>query len=676
MTVRSVIIGLLCAAFLAGVTYFNDFVINQTFLIGNLLPIGVYGLLILFLLLGNPVLGRIGSGWALRAPEIAVIIALMFAVCGIPGSGLLRNFNTVVMFPHQLENTEPGWQESGIVDLAPDIMLADPGEEGEALGSWLRGLSVSGEWISPGDIPWHAWSETLGFWMPLLILFWGALLGLTIVLHRQWSQYEHLPYPLAAITNSFLPGPDGENAPVFRNRLFLIAAGVVMVIHLNNYFHSLNPGLIEVKLQHNFASIFNNLPSDFRAGGLFNRVFNFKLYFTIIGVAYFLARDVSFSIGFAPILWAIVAGIFNVYGVNIRGSTVFEPGDYMRGGAVLGLLVMVLYTGRHYYLQTLRAAVFVGPRPREDTTVIWAMRIFLVCFTASVFWLTRTGLEWQLSLILMAFIAATFTVMGRILAETGLLMIQPGFSPAVVLGGLIGTQAFGPEVVLIMSLVCVVFMIDPRDSFMPFIVNAIKLGDLQRVEPRRLGPWLALAALVGLAVAVPATLYWQYQGGQANIDEWTTNYSSKAAFRDALDVQRRLEAQGALEDALERSGWSRVLSLSNNRTAWFAFIAGGAAAMLFAWMRLRFVRWPLHPLIFVIWTSWAGYVFAVSFLIGCGIKAAVTRYAGEATYQRMKPAMVGLIFGELLAALICILINFGIYLATGEPPDRFVILPS
>ncbi|MHC5057610.1 MAG: DUF6785 family protein, partial [Planctomycetota bacterium] len=73
MTKRAVGIGLALAVTLGGVTYFNNSVMRQTWLVGNYLPISVYGSLILFLVIVNPLLGRIGDSWRLGSRELAVI---------------------------------------------------------------------------------------------------------------------------------------------------------------------------------------------------------------------------------------------------------------------------------------------------------------------------------------------------------------------------------------------------------------------------------------------------------------------------------------------------------------------------------------------------------------------------------------------------------------------------
>jgi len=95
----------------------------------------------------------------------------------------------------------------------------------------------------------------------------------------------------------------------------------------------------------------------------------------------------------------------------------------------------------------------------------------------------------------------------------------------------------------------------------------------------------------------------------------------------------------------------------------------------FTAIRLRWPKWPLHPVLFLIWNTYGGRVFAASFLGGWGIKVLVTQYAGASWYQRLKPLMFGLIAGEMLGGLVPIAIGFVYWLATGLPPKVFNILP-
>ena len=68
MTVRAVLLGLAGAAAVCALTYMNDFILRQTFLVGNYMPISVYGGLLLFLLVVNPVPPS-GRRWKRRGPQ-------------------------------------------------------------------------------------------------------------------------------------------------------------------------------------------------------------------------------------------------------------------------------------------------------------------------------------------------------------------------------------------------------------------------------------------------------------------------------------------------------------------------------------------------------------------------------------------------------------------------------
>lgn len=119
MTIRAVLIGLLLALLVSGATYFNDWVIGQTQLIGNHLPISVFGIAVLLLFCINPLLRTAGKRAPLRAAEIGVIVALGLAVCGWPGSNFFRGFTTVTAYPAHWLKTKANWKSSHVMSYVP-----------------------------------------------------------------------------------------------------------------------------------------------------------------------------------------------------------------------------------------------------------------------------------------------------------------------------------------------------------------------------------------------------------------------------------------------------------------------------------------------------------------------------------------------------------------------------
>ena len=124
MTWRAVLAGILAGAFVCAFCYFNDGVMHQTMFIGSIMPISVYGGLILFVLLVNPLLKR----WAFSAGELTVALALTLVMCGIPGAGLMRSGTAALMMPHYWERSSPAPGMPHITSVSVSATVSSPAE--------------------------------------------------------------------------------------------------------------------------------------------------------------------------------------------------------------------------------------------------------------------------------------------------------------------------------------------------------------------------------------------------------------------------------------------------------------------------------------------------------------------------------------------------------------------
>lgn len=692
MSTRAVVLGFLGAAFICGYTYFNDGVLRQTMFVGNHMPTSVYGGLLLVLFLVNPVLGALTRrrrvpSWLrpFSAREAAVMAALSLPACCVPYSSMLRILPKTAMLPHHYARTEPGWSWKDAdgtahtaIEYAPRRMLADPAaDEGDALTGFVQGLRLGGEPIGLRDVPWHAWRATLLFWLPLFGLLWVALTGLALVFHRQWSRHEHLPYPLVQFTSAMLPAPDGSPSPVFRQRSFWAAMVAVLAIHGNNYLCVYFPEtLIEIRRSFAFWPLARLFPTFMRGGGW--SLINPQFYFSAVAIAYLLASDVSLAVGLGPFVFKYAGGILAGYGISLEGGTRFSPRieQGLVYGGYVGFFAAMLYTGRHFYLQVLRRALGGRSGGAVDAVCVWGMRAFLAGFAVFVADIAMLGLDWQLALLYGLLTIVIFAVMGRIIAETGLFFIAPYLYPCVFLLGMLGEQSLGPRVLMIMFLLTCMVLIDPRETFMPYMVNTIKLLDDHRLRLGRAVPLALAAVFLGLAVAVPVTLYFAYDRG-VNWEDWfATKGVPMWAPEGAMRARTRLLAQDRLAEAETVQGWARFRGMKPDRRFLVSFGIALGGVILFTVGRLRFARWPLHPVLFLVWPGYAGYMMAWSFLGGCFLKTVVTRYGGVQAYQKLKPFMFGLIAGDVLAGLLVIAMGLIYNLYTGKLPRTYWVLPG
>ncbi|MBD3392807.1 MAG: hypothetical protein GF418_11950, partial [Chitinivibrionales bacterium] len=119
MTLRAAFLGLLFAFFVSSVVYFNDQVIQQTYLIGNHFPIIVFGVLVILLLFINPLARLAGHRFVLKSGEIAVIMAMGLVVCGWPGSGFFRGFTALITMPSNMVKVNSSWQATHVMSYVP-----------------------------------------------------------------------------------------------------------------------------------------------------------------------------------------------------------------------------------------------------------------------------------------------------------------------------------------------------------------------------------------------------------------------------------------------------------------------------------------------------------------------------------------------------------------------------
>ncbi len=680
MTLKAILIGVLGVIFLNGFTYFNDHVLRQPMFISHFLPISVYGAFILLVLFINPLLKKLGRRAVFTGRELAVVLTLVLTSAAIPGSSLMRTFPDFLVMPHQLMKTQPGWQEKDLMELAPDGALVEleEGREETILNGFLGGLAGKGETIGLSDVPWSAFGKPFRLWLPIILALWIGLLGLSLVVHRQWAHHEHLPYPIVRFVSVLMPGnrrhDSGAAEPgLLRNKIFWLGLAVVAAIHMNNYLglwmdHWFQPGSwIPVKLELNLHSFRNNtfLNSIYNAQGSF--IFQPRVYFTIVAFGYFLAKEVSFSLAIGPVLWVLISMLYKSNDISAVVSS--EVAKSYTMGSYLAFVGTILFTGRFYYMSVLKKSAFLNVREKVPSEAVLGSRVFILSMAVLTFLISQTGIDWQLAIIFVAITVVLFLVMSRIVAETGVFFVQAGVFPVTFILAVMGYRAVGPELALALFFVSTVLTIDLREALMPFFVNNLKILDTQNVKVKSGFSLGMIAVIVGLAVAVPATLYFQYSYGHDAKDRYATNTVPGDPFRTSAKMVDELNAKGQLEESMQAKGWERFgrIKTTKPELPW-AIAVGGLLVLVCAAGRLRFAGWPIHPVMFLIWATYPAQFMAWSFLIGWAVKTGVTRYGGENTYRKLQPLMFGLIGGEMLAGIVVILIGLGFFIINGEPP--------
>jgi hypothetical protein len=661
--------------------HFNDVYMGQTYMVGNFLPISVIGLLTVLVMVVSPLLHRISPRYRLRPAELAVIVALPLAACVVPGSGFLRSFTPAMMLPIHYEKTQPSWQKNQVLSFVPEgliVKVTDPKDEEAVLGSFLQGKGTTTQHISLQDVPWNAWMPVLKRWVPFFLVFMIALIGLSVVFHRQWSTHEHLVYPVAEFVKLLTGGDDKHAYPaILRRRVFWYAFSPVLLLHLVNGFQAWRPSSIAIPHMVDITPIkelFPMLSEGFGSGFLWKT----QIYFSIVAFAYFLPSDIALSLGLAAFMTAVFSGLLLTYGINATYEWI-GAGEIqgLMFGAYLAMFVMILYSGRAYYARVLAASFTLrGGQSAVEPVAVWGCRIFLFGSVVAAFIMHAMGLPWLYAVLMLLLFVILFSCMSRACAETGLVFMQPSWQAAGVLVGLMGSAALGPEVLAVAALLCVVISIDPREAMMPYIVNALRIGENAGVKRSRLAPLMTATLVIGLIGGLAMVLWLQYDRGVGLNDGWATSAVPRMGL-GLLDTQITLLKANNVFDQVCASNWLDRLSLLQPKRSFMQFLGLGFALFtVFAILRMRFSGWPLHPILFLAWFTFPAAAFSWSFFVGWAVKAVVVKFGGGNTYQSGKALMVGVIAGDLMGGLVFMVVGAVYYFITGFAPQKYPIFPG
>ncbi|MCJ7543531.1 MAG: hypothetical protein MUP47_03025 [Phycisphaerae bacterium] len=688
MTLRAILLGLLGAIALATLGYINNQVLELPSLIaGHQLPIAVIGTLTVVMVTINPLLWRLRRSWSFRPAELAVAAMLLMTSCSIPGRGFLENFIPSLSLPVHYYSINPGWRKNRVLSYAPRSMMlpAPPAADGSggtpalAAGpidpnavSWLVvGAGQKGRWLALDRVPWKPWVGPLIFWSPMLALMTVAVLCLSLVVHRQWTSHERLRYPIAEFATTLLSRPQGSAVPpVFRNKLFWIGLGVVTAIHVVNGLNKwYSNRLIQVPLDFPFRTLFETKWPILKKFPWTPQLTSLRLFPVVIGFSFFLASEVSLSLGLSQLLFLGPCLVMVTHGVDVSSHYVGGgPGGWQRFGSYLALALMMLYTGRRYYGGVLARALTFRRDPAVESSAAWACRLLLLSLAGMVLLAVSQGLAWSLAILTFLLIFVMLVSATRINAETGLFFVQPRWQPLGVLVGFFGGYALGPQGMVIIALLGMVLCLDVSQALMPYFVNSLRICENVGVRPSRAAGPAGGAYALAMAVGIVVAMWTSYNFG-FKLD-WSKNRAPKDSFEVVSRELTEVRIAGELEASQQLSPLARLGAFRPQKKFLAAAGIGVALVLVVGLLRLRLPWWPLHPVVFLVWDTHPMSQFSSSFLIGWLVKVAVMRLGGHRIYNTAKPLMTGLIAGDLLGMLIWMVVSSVQYLMTGLVPTE------
>lgn len=528
------------------------------------------------------------------------------------------------------------------------------------------------------EVPWPAWWPMLSVWAPLALALAAGSLCLALIVHPQWSKRELLPYPIPRFVGELTePG-------LLQQRAFWYALAAVAALQSLNYLHAWFPAAPSIPLQLKLKGLAALFPNASRVYGA-NGVFLPTLYPAVVAFAFFLSSSVSLSVGISQAAYMVLGASLVAAGTSLQADYIApQTGNMLRFGSYVAMACTILYLGRSYYLDVVRAGLGTSASGTVPGYVTWAARALVASVIAATACVMVAGVDPVFAVAFVVLSLMMLLVLARIVAETGLFCVQSWWMPIGIICAVTGVKTVGPTNYIVLALLSTTLVGDPRTSLLPYLVNGLKLADgtgradaagESRRSLGRLTRWLVVMLVVGFVVSTVTALVLQYRYGTTGLRIWNQRTLPALPFDSLASHLGDLQARGELSESVGMSSWERLISWSpDGALLWWAVI-GAALAASASIARLRLPWWPLHPVLFLIWGTQPASQLAASFFVGWILKVGVTSFFGAAGYRAVLPVVVGVIAGELAAASAVSIIGATYFLTTGTAPAFYSVLP-
>jgi hypothetical protein len=655
----TVLTGLLISVSAAALTHLHDGVIIQrNIALQDYTAPAAMGLFLLFALI-NAIANCVSRRWSLSAAEMAMALVLILASAPLARFTAHGLVGTVGLSPAMVESRHASLsalQRSNSFAALDKRYYLPPDESAR----YEAVFDPNTPGLAPVTaLPWSAWAGPLMSWAPLLAFFISLSVCLGYLLHWQWAKHELVQFPLAEYAAMLTRRSPGRAGPdVFYERSFWSGALAMFLIFGARGIQSHFERMIVIPTKFSYydlAAMFPFLNYSLEGYSLLRGT----VYFSIVAIAFLLPAEISLT---AWVLWPAMIGATYLYYTQTGERFTGQDAMMLASGAWWGMAALILWTGRHHYMNLIRAAVTGRSAANHVMALdqVWVARIMLISAAGLTVCLWLVGLPldvaflWTIALLLMSI------VLCRLVGEMGLPWVPLAVaSPVSLLPMALGETVLGAKGLSISAVVGSVLMPYNTTSLpvAPAVCNAAHVD-----EQGQRGRMLRSATLVGgfCCVALVASI----------IVLVVLGYSHEGAANDPPRFDAVVKAAGASArlggDLQTHQSVSERWGKFNPAPGFVAWASVGLVLVLsMGTLRLRFPRFPFHPLPMVLFGSWLLSRFWLAFLLGWFIKAVVIKIGGVTLFAKCRPFFAGIIAGLAMTLVTWMVAHIAVFVANG-----------
>jgi len=485
------------------------------------------------------------------------------------------------------------------------------------------------EGADDGKPPWRHWALPVVTWTGFFLVLWVTLYCVTWIMRRHWIDSERLTFPLVQVP-LVLTEEAGERTgqrPLHKDPLMWVGFALSFVHFASIMLHAANPAVPTLGTRFDIGALFTEHPWNSLAP------YWWAIYNPLLaGLAYFASQDLCFSMFF---FFFLIKGVFVFYTLTGYRYPAGLPFFWEQSaGAFFAIALFYVWAGRNHLAKVLRAAL--GKEADDEGYRLPVVGLALG-FAALCYWYVSVGMSWWVAALFFGMVVLFAVVFTRGRAESGApsLASFPFWQASRQLKSFLGSaplMAGGSHANLtfLSSLIFLHFGLFPQT--MTGQIESLKLAEERGLSRRAITWVMVLGMALGLVVTFHTFLSLYYEYG-ANV---LAGGTFSGGYHVALAVGEYNEVSGVLAGTPLLPDWNR------NGYTIGAFVVTLALVAL----RMRYLRFPLHPLGYVMTASY-GYAYWFSFFVVWIIKGAILKIGGVRLYRRMLPLFLGLIIGQL-----------------------------
>lgn len=572
-------------------------------------PLFVTPVFCLFVLVGiNTLLRRYVPRVALSAAELIVVYLMMVVSCTVATHDYLINLMSIISWPAWTATPENRWEQAMFPHLPRWLYVWDK----DLLRGFYHGNS------SPYDLAvLKMWFAPLAFWSLFIFTTGWICLCLNVLIRRAWTENSRLTFPIVQ-----LPLALTEESPkksMVSTKTFRAGFAVALGLGIVNGFSKWFPNMPHLPTNALWLT-FNVQPWATISP------FSLSFYPFVIGLAFLVPLDISFSLWFfyllgrAQMVLGYQHGQGNIYDFSFISAQSL--------GAWIAFGVALVYGMRGHLRRVLKTVMgyeegMDAGEPMSYRLAFWGFLVGAAAF--ALFWREAGMSVFWVLVVLVAYVllAICFT---RIRAEAGCVHETWDVEPMHFFR-LFDWRLIGPANLAVAATQHWFWRMG-RSHFMPNQLEAFKLAEERGISLRKIVAPLLLALVVATVAGMWSSLHILYTDGAtakcAGFPGWTT--------AESFDWLGRYLAYGQREPVVQ----------------WWPAAMGVAFVAFLSSMRARFVWFPFHPFGYCL--SSLMHLYWFPFLIAWALKFAILRYGGFRLYRAAVPFFLGLVLGDYFSA--------------------------